>query len=195
MRRCRHIAACQAVADLTTSLPLAPPLQVDGSPGAWTYILSDLYPLHDAPALTLGSAHMLLPVVHKYNFTKLLTRLIAFIEVNSEEALSPDPTSRFSYAITWLALAERLQLDELREMCIDMLRGMTRQQLELAITEEEEEEEDEEEEEEVGTGSCKQKKRVARKQIMALGPELLGKLLAIATSSGVMYESVMLLAD
>ncbi|KAG1658501.1 hypothetical protein FOA52_011967 [Chlamydomonas sp. UWO 241] len=106
------------------------PIPVDGSPGTWTYILSDLYPLHDAPALSLGIVHML-PVVHKYNFTKLLTRLLTFIKDNSEELLSykssPDvpfqPSS--SYVITWLALAEHLQLDDLRELCIGMLHTMS----------------------------------------------------------------------
>jgi hypothetical protein len=41
---------------------------VDGSLGTWTYILSDLYPLHDPPALSLESVYALLPVVHKYVF-------------------------------------------------------------------------------------------------------------------------------
>jgi hypothetical protein len=40
--------------------------QVDGSLGAWLYILMDLLPLHDPPALTLGGVFTLLPVVHKY---------------------------------------------------------------------------------------------------------------------------------
>jgi hypothetical protein len=50
----------------------------------------DLYPQHDSPALDLGSVYTLLPVVHKYDFTKLLARLVAFVKANSE-ALTHDP--------------------------------------------------------------------------------------------------------
>jgi hypothetical protein len=39
---------------------------VDGSLGAWVYIMSCLYPLHHKPKLTLTSIFTLLPVVHKY---------------------------------------------------------------------------------------------------------------------------------
>ncbi|KAG1679164.1 hypothetical protein FOA52_000520 [Chlamydomonas sp. UWO 241] len=110
------------------------PNHVDGSLGAWTYIVSDLFPQYDAPPLTLGSVYVLLPVVHKYNFPKLLKRLVAFVEENSD-ALSPRPSLRTgsNYVILWLALAERLQMDELRELCLDRLRGMTRKQLDQAI--------------------------------------------------------------
>ncbi|KAG1661460.1 hypothetical protein FOA52_006823 [Chlamydomonas sp. UWO 241] len=51
--------------------------------GTWTYILSCLYPLHYQPKLTLGSVYTLLPVAHKYNSTRLLTRLVAFVEGKS----------------------------------------------------------------------------------------------------------------
>jgi hypothetical protein len=40
--------------------------QVDGSLSTWLYIFSDVYPLHDSPALDLASVYELLPVVHKY---------------------------------------------------------------------------------------------------------------------------------
>jgi hypothetical protein len=55
-------------------------IQVDGSLSSWTYIMACLYPLHDAPALTLGGAYALLPVAHKYGFTKLVSRLLDFIK-------------------------------------------------------------------------------------------------------------------
>jgi hypothetical protein len=99
--------------------------QVDGSVGAWTYILSCLYPLHDQPELTLSSVYTLLPVVHKYNFPKLLTRLVAFVKRQTQHP------SRFSGPnfVQWLALAERLQLDELREWCLTSIRAGSRQDL------------------------------------------------------------------
>ncbi|KAG1670265.1 hypothetical protein FOA52_003615 [Chlamydomonas sp. UWO 241] len=56
------------------------PIPVDGSLGLWTYILSYLYPEHDPPGLSLSSVYMLLPVVHKYDFPRLLARLLAFMK-------------------------------------------------------------------------------------------------------------------
>ncbi|KAG1680629.1 hypothetical protein FOA52_015078 [Chlamydomonas sp. UWO 241] len=107
--------------------------QVDGSLGTWTYIQSCLYLLHDQPDLTLPSVYALLPVVHKYDFTKLLGRLVAFVKGKREE-LSADPGSFRGYVIKWLALAERLQLDELRDLCLDKLRSMTGEGRQDAIT-------------------------------------------------------------
>ncbi|KAG1680630.1 hypothetical protein FOA52_015079 [Chlamydomonas sp. UWO 241] len=106
---------------------------VDGSLGTWTYILSCLYPLHDQPDLTLLSVYTLLPVVHKYDFTKLLGRLVAIV-MGKREELSADPGSFSRYVIRWLALAERLQLDKLRELCLDKLRSFKKEQLKLAFT-------------------------------------------------------------
>ncbi|KAG1680628.1 hypothetical protein FOA52_015077 [Chlamydomonas sp. UWO 241] len=106
---------------------------VDGSLGTWTYILSDLYPQYDPPALTLSSVYTLLPVVHKYDFTKLRARLVAFIKDESE-TLSFLPQNPVTYIIAWLALAERLQLGELRELCLGKLGSMTGAQLLIAIT-------------------------------------------------------------
>ncbi|KAG1670260.1 hypothetical protein FOA52_003610 [Chlamydomonas sp. UWO 241] len=71
------------------------------------YILSCLYPLHDQPELTPGSVDTLLPVVHKFDFPKLMARLVAFIK-GEREALSHSPPKSSTYAIYWLALAERL---------------------------------------------------------------------------------------
>jgi hypothetical protein len=138
--------------------------QVDGSLGTWTYILSCLYPLHDQPELTLGSAYSLLPVVHKYDFPKLMTRLMDFIKGKSA-VLSHDPAYSSHYIVRWLALSERLQLGDLRKLCLNKLRSMTREQLQSAITVE------------VEVGAAKQKKRALCKQVKELGQELRDKLL------------------
>ena len=110
--------------------------QVDGSLGAWTYILSCIYPLHDQPELTMGSVYALLPVVHKYDFTKLLPRLVTFYQNQTMDIafgeFSSNPDHPNCYVFAWLALAERLQLDDLRELCLSRLRGMSRKQLEQA---------------------------------------------------------------
>ncbi|KAG1680618.1 hypothetical protein FOA52_015067 [Chlamydomonas sp. UWO 241] len=131
------------------------PILVDGSLSAWTYILSCVYPFHEQPNLTLSSVHTLLPVVHKYDFTKLLERLVVFVKGKREE-LDSDFTNKFgSYVICWLALAERLQLDELCELCLANLRSMTREERQDAITVKVE----------VGSGADKKMKRVARKEV------------------------------
>ncbi|KAG1679806.1 hypothetical protein FOA52_012718 [Chlamydomonas sp. UWO 241] len=75
-------------------------IPVDGSLGAWTYILSDLYPLPDATGLTLGSVYVLLPVAHKYNFTKLLKRLVAFVKERSKALLGGITKQKLQTAIT-----------------------------------------------------------------------------------------------
>jgi hypothetical protein len=141
---------------------------VDGSLGVWSYILSCLYPLHDQPELTLGSVYTLLPVVHKYDFPKLLTRLMGFIKDKSA-VLSHDSAYPSHYIVRWLALAESLQLDELRELCLDKLRFMTRQQLQSGITVEVD----------VGSGAAKQKKHVLRKEVKQLGETLRDELLVV----------------
>ncbi|KAG1674618.1 hypothetical protein FOA52_001867 [Chlamydomonas sp. UWO 241] len=109
-------------------------IPVDGSVGTWSNILSNLYPQYEPPALTLSSAFILVPIAHKYNFVMLLKQLAAFITEISG-ALSHNPKiGQGAYIISWLALAERLQLDELVELCLDRLRTMTRGQLQVAIT-------------------------------------------------------------
>ncbi|KAG1679172.1 hypothetical protein FOA52_000528 [Chlamydomonas sp. UWO 241] len=138
-------------------------IPVDGSLGSWTYILSDLYLQHDAPLLTLDSVYLLLPVVHKYNFTKLLTWLVAFVKEKST-VLVPDPDLPHNSIMRWLALAERVQLDELREVCLSRLRGMTRKQLEQAI---------------LIPGAGAGKKCGVREEVQRLGPALWFELLAI----------------
>jgi len=135
--------------------------QVDGSFGSWTYILSCLYPLHDSPAITLGSVLTLLPVVHKYDFTKLLTRLVAFVKAN-EEMLCHDFDRMDKYVINWLALAERLQLDELRELCLNRLRGFSKTELQMAIIE--------------------PSRRAVREQVKGLGLAMCCEVLAISAN-------------
>ncbi|KAG1651431.1 hypothetical protein FOA52_006491 [Chlamydomonas sp. UWO 241] len=156
------------------------PIPVDSSPGTWDHILSTLYPQYDPPALTLGSVFKLLPVAHKYDFDKLLKQLLAFIREMSE-ALSHDPKAdpgdKFAYIMLWLALAERLQLDKLAELCLGRLQTMTRQQLQVAITEVVE----------VGSGASEKllvsvrDKHVMRKGVEQLSKAMREKLLAITS--------------
>ncbi|KAG1667959.1 hypothetical protein FOA52_008331 [Chlamydomonas sp. UWO 241] len=107
-------------------------IPVDGSLSAWTYIMSDLYPLIEPPPLTLGGVYVLLPVVHKYDFTRLVTRLVAFVKANSDKLYS-DPRFPSNFILRWLTLAEQLQLDALREVCLGRLRNMLREDIEQAM--------------------------------------------------------------
>ncbi|KAG1655834.1 hypothetical protein FOA52_013290 [Chlamydomonas sp. UWO 241] len=93
------------------------PIPVDGSLGSWTYIMTDLHQLPEPPALSLSGVYELLPVVHKYDFSRLLARLVAFIRLQRGRLLA-DPDHFETYVVRWLALAERLQLDELHELCL-----------------------------------------------------------------------------
>ncbi|KAG1657510.1 hypothetical protein FOA52_003747 [Chlamydomonas sp. UWO 241] len=146
---------CDALEDVSGSSKIS----VDGSLGTWTYILSGLYPHHDQPELTLDSVYVLLAVVHKYNFAKLLERLVAF----ATRQTRPIIRQQSSNPIHWLALAERLQLDELCEWCFAYLQTMTKEDL-VAITTT------------VEQGGTK---RVAREEFKQLGSELGLELFAI----------------
>ncbi|KAG1667000.1 hypothetical protein FOA52_014312 [Chlamydomonas sp. UWO 241] len=140
-------------------------IPVDGSFGAWAYILMDLYPLHDPPALTWGSVYTLLPVAHKYNFTKLLARLMAFVKDNSK-ALTHNLMFNRRYVIRWLALAERLQMDELRKQVLGKVRSMTKEELQKAFF--------------VQVSSGAKKRNAIRKAMEELSQELRDELLTTA---------------
>ncbi|KAG1674608.1 hypothetical protein FOA52_001857 [Chlamydomonas sp. UWO 241] len=162
----------KALEDVDDSVPIP----VDGSLGPWNHILSHLYPQYDPPALSLCSVFTPLPVAHKYNFAKLLKQLVAFVKETSG-ALSDNSERDLTNIIAWLALAERLQLDVLVEMCLDRLRGMTREQLQMTITEAVE----------VGSDTCEKlllslrNKHVMRVEVEQLSEALREKLLAITT--------------
>jgi hypothetical protein len=150
--------------------------QVDGSLGSWIYILRDLSQQRDPPALTLSSVYTLLPVVHKYDFTKLLARLVAFVKDKSW-MLSCIPNETGTFVIRWLALAESLPLDELqRELCFGRLTGMKKEQLKTALTVEVDVDNA------VGEELLLrfQKKLVVREEVKALGQALQDELRAIS---------------
>ncbi|KAG1655833.1 hypothetical protein FOA52_013289 [Chlamydomonas sp. UWO 241] len=151
-------------------------IPVDGSLGVWTYILTDLHHQRDPPALTLGSGYALLPVVHKYHFSKLLTRLMAFV-MDMNDALNHRPKHPNTYVVNWLALAERLLLDVLRKLCLNRLGRMTKKQLQVAIRVEV-----------VGVGAAAggrmRKKYAVRQEVAALGEEVRNAILLLTVSDG-----------
>ena len=53
---------------------------MDDSLGSWTYLLTCLYAMHDQPELTVEAAYSLLPLAHKYNFPKVQSKLVCFME-------------------------------------------------------------------------------------------------------------------
>jgi hypothetical protein len=87
-------------------------------------------PLHDAPALTLGGAYTLLPVAHKYGFTKLVTKLVDYVK---GQALLCDPQHPSKYITSWLIMAERVQLDDLLQHLVKELCQMSGEGLAQAL--------------------------------------------------------------
>ncbi|KAG1670268.1 hypothetical protein FOA52_003618 [Chlamydomonas sp. UWO 241] len=148
------------------TLKLTAPIPVDGSLGSWTYVLGYLYPEHDPPALTLSSVYTLLPVVQKCDFPKLFTRLMSFVKGKCA-VLSHISEVPSTYIVRWLALSERLQLDELRELCLDRMQGMTHEQLQSAITVDS------------GSGTGTWKKYALRSEVKKLGRALFDELLTL----------------
>jgi hypothetical protein len=78
-------------------------------------------PLLDAPALTLGGAYTVLPVAHKYGFSKIVTTLVDFVK---GQPLLTDPQHPSTYIMRWVVLAEQLQLDDLLEQRMKELEVM-----------------------------------------------------------------------
>mmetsp|Transcript_17571 Transcript_17571/g.52811 ORF Transcript_17571/g.52811 Transcript_17571/m.52811 type:complete len:215 (-) Transcript_17571:209-853(-) len=110
--------------------PAGDAISVDGSLGAWTYILMWMHPQHEEPPLTLGGAYTLLPVAHKYGFIKLVARAV---DVVKGHPLFPHHSLPSTYIISWLSLAEDLQLDALQDKCWSSLRGWTGKQVAAAL--------------------------------------------------------------
>ncbi|KAG1655616.1 hypothetical protein FOA52_007264 [Chlamydomonas sp. UWO 241] len=152
---------CGALEDVDSSSANIP---VDGSLGTWSYLLSDFFPHCEPPPLTWRSVRTL--------FAKLLTQLVAFVKEN--EAMADDPEDSDTYVITWLALAERLQLDELRELCLANLRSFSPEQLKTAISIEVLE----------GSGAGTVTRRVLCEQVRQLGPARDDLLLMLAEAIG-----------
>jgi hypothetical protein len=73
--------------------------------------------------------------------------------------------------VHWLALAERLQLDDLRERCLTSIRAMTRGQLQMTIFVEVE----------AGSGADKRAKHAISKEVGELGQALREELLTITS--------------
>jgi hypothetical protein len=98
-------------------------------------------------------------VVHKYNFPKLLTRLMAFVKMESNRlSYTPDDAD---YVVRWLALAQRVQLDALRELCLGRLWDMGTYERKMAMT----------------VWDDEQKKRSIREEVKQLGQEQVAALL------------------
>ncbi|KAG1669257.1 hypothetical protein FOA52_003294 [Chlamydomonas sp. UWO 241] len=136
------------------------------------------YQMRGRLELTLGGVYNLLPVVHKYDFPRPIAQLVDFVKDSIGELDHCwDPSDHRAYPSTyvvhWLALAERLQLDELREMCLDRLRGMSRRKRKVALTVYVE----------VGSGAGATTKHVIREEVKGLGQALCFELLAITAAN------------
>ncbi|KAG1665240.1 hypothetical protein FOA52_011428 [Chlamydomonas sp. UWO 241] len=115
-------------------------------------------------ALTLGGAFTLLPVAHKYGFTKLVTRLVDYVK---DQPLLCDPQHPSKYIMSWVMLAERLQLDDMLQQRVKELGEMPSDKLSRALL--------------VGANSG-QLPATLRNAMEDLRSDTRGHLLAIATS-------------
>ena len=99
------------------------PLQVDGSLNVWQSILVHLYPVRPKPELSTDSVYYMLPLLHKYNIKCILGDCLEFLDTQFPASLSPEPNSSCCI-INWLKLADDLQLDDLRAVCMAKVRDM-----------------------------------------------------------------------
>lgn len=107
-----------------SSRPSTTVLKVDrGSRSTWLAILKHLYPLYPRPQLTVEAAVDMLPVVHQYDFKTVQAELMGFLSTKFPSGLTAAPGSPCS-VIRWLSLADNLQLDALRAMCMQKIRDM-----------------------------------------------------------------------
>ncbi|GAX77109.1 hypothetical protein CEUSTIGMA_g4555.t1 [Chlamydomonas eustigma] len=63
----------------------------------------------------------MLHILHMYDFNSFLQECLAYLSNNLPDNLSPDPASP-CFVMTWLKLADNLQLSELQELCMQKLR-------------------------------------------------------------------------
>lgn len=103
------------------------------SRGTWLAILKRLYPVYPRPQLTVPDAFDMLPVVHQYGFKSVLSEVLDVLGTKFPGELTTAPYSP-CYIIRWLNLADTLQLDALRAMCMRKVRDMAfKKELEAAV--------------------------------------------------------------
>ncbi|KAG1666411.1 hypothetical protein FOA52_006520 [Chlamydomonas sp. UWO 241] len=108
-----------------------------------------------------------LPVVSQF----LQMTSLFFLDALADVKGSPKIPLTATFVIHWLDLAERLQLDELHQLCMDRLQGMTKELRKMAITVE------------VRMVAFMQKKRVLHKEVEGLGQGTCNELLALTAAS------------
>ena len=97
---------------------------MDGNLEAWQRILVHLYPV-SRPNLSMESVYDMLPLLHKYNIKGIMDGCLEYLKTQFPASLSPDPNSP-CYIINWLKLADDLQLDDLKTVCMAKVRDMAR---------------------------------------------------------------------
>lgn len=80
-----------------------------------------LYPVYPRPELTLDRIACMLRILHMYDFHSFLQECLAFLSKNLPKNLSPNPASP-CFVLTWLKLADDLQLSELQALCMHKIR-------------------------------------------------------------------------
>ena len=92
--------------------------QVDGSAETWCLILTQLYQslIYPRPKVDISSVAKTLPALHKYNFAVQLQLSYDYIFSVLPDQLDFDSSSP-SYVLSWLSIAEKIQLESLKVMC------------------------------------------------------------------------------
>ncbi|GAX76582.1 hypothetical protein CEUSTIGMA_g4028.t1 [Chlamydomonas eustigma] len=98
-------------------------LKVEGSSSTWRLVLLQLYPIHPRPELSYSLVKSMIKVVKMYDMGLLQASMLSYLFKRFPAELSSDPGSE-TYVMSWLVLADELQLDELRDICMRFLRGL-----------------------------------------------------------------------
>ena len=95
---------------------------MDGDLEVWQGILVRLYPVAK-PMLSMKHVYDMLPLLHKYNIKGVMDECLEYLSYHFPASLSREPSSP-CYIINWLKLADDLQLDDLRAVCMAKFRDM-----------------------------------------------------------------------
>ena len=103
-------------------------ISVDEPMDSWLIVLSRLYPIFPRQELTIELCKKILPIVHKYDISSLLAEALQFLTRDLPAALDHNADST-GYVFTWLQLADDLDLEVMKKMCLRKIRDLARRKL------------------------------------------------------------------
>jgi len=114
-----HAPRPGANGNVSTSKEL-PKLQVGGKKATWKLVLMHLYPVLAREAPSLQQLHDMLPIAHKWDMRGLMDYIGKELAARVSGSMENEASSHKS-VFKWLLLSEELQLDRLKQECIDAL--------------------------------------------------------------------------